>query len=325
VHFAAADEPIAPAAAAEAQPQAMGRAEIAALVEQLDSNRYLEREQATQQILTVGETALDPLLAAANGDRPEPADRAVWVLRKLGDSEDHQLALAALDRLVRAKGRPAVVADALQIQSRLRILVCQEQLAKLGGRLSMVDFPVADVGMVRVVRVELGDDWRGTFDDLQCLVALDQHHYFRLVGSAVDNEEVKLFEGKKDLRLLQVFMSRVTPAAVDAMKKRQPQATLYVRNRALLGIGGESHPQGLGVLVTKVQEGTGAAAAEIASGDVIVEIEGKSLPDFDHLTAQIAQFEPGNEVEVTVLRGSDRSTKRVKLGDQPPEQLFLSN
>ena len=89
---------------------------------QLDSNRYLVREQATQQLLAAGAAAFDPLLAAANGDRPEAADRAVWVLRKLGDSDDRQLALAALDRLVQVKDRPAVVAEARQIQSRLRSL-----------------------------------------------------------------------------------------------------------------------------------------------------------------------------------------------------------
>ena len=93
-----------------ANPPAADATQIAEWIRELDSNRYLVREQATQQLLTAGAAALDPLLAAANGNRPEPADRAVWVLTNLGDSDDRQLALSALDRLVQAQGRPIVVA-----------------------------------------------------------------------------------------------------------------------------------------------------------------------------------------------------------------------
>jgi membrane-associated protease RseP (regulator of RpoE activity) len=290
---------------------------IAALVEQLDSNRYREREQATQALLEAGSAALDPLVAAANSDRPEPADRAVWVLKKMGGSADRDLALAALDRLVQVKNRPAVVTEARQIQSRLRLAACQEQLAKLGGQLSVADFVLLDVGPIHVVRVELGDDWRGTVDDLRCLLALDQHHYFRLVGAAVDNEVVRLFESKEGLRLLQIFTSRVTPAAADSLKEHQPKAVVYIRNRALLGIQGDS--QANGVRVIQAQPDYGAAQAGIVAGDVVTTIDGKPIKDFDRLTALIAQHQPGDEVEVVILRGDRTLTKRVTLSDQPPE------
>jgi hypothetical protein len=305
-------------AAEDAKPQAAaGGGDIAALVELLDSNRYRERERATQALLEAGRAALDPLVAAANGDRPEPADRAVWVLKKLGDSADRDLALAALDGLVQVKDRPAVVVQARQLQSRLRLAVCEELLANLGGRLSVADYVLPDVGPIHLVRVELGDDWRGAVDDLQCLLALDQHHYFRLVGSAVDNEEVQLFEAKDDLRLLQVFMSRATPPAVDSLKERHPLATVYVRNRALLGIVGDS--QANGVRVVQAQENYGAARSGIVVGDVVTTIDGKPIKDFDRLTALIAQHQPGDEVEVVILRGDKTLTKRVTLSDQPPE------
>ena len=309
---------IAVADESPAKPPAANVTQIAALIGELDSNRYLVREQATQQLLAAGAATLDPLLAAANGDRPEPADRAVWVLKKLGNSADRQLALAALDRLVQVNGRPAVVAEARQVQSRLRELACQEQLAKLGGRLSMVDYVLPDLGPIMIVRVELGDDWRGTVDDLRCLLVLDQQHYFRLVGSAVDDEVVKLFESKEGLRLLQVFTSQVTPAAADSLKEHQPKAIVYIRNRALLGIQGDS--QANGVRVIQAQDNYGAAKAGIIVGDVVTKIDGKPIKDFDRLTAIIAQHQPSDEVEVTILRGEETLTKRVTLSDQPPEQ-----
>ena len=304
-------------AAEDAKPQAVEVDRIAALVEQLDSNRYREREQATQALLEAGRAALDPLLAAANSDRPEPADRAVWVLKKMGDLADREFALAALDRLVLVKNRPSVVTEARQVQSRLRLAVCQEQLARLGGQLSVADFALPDVGPIRVVRVELGDAWHGTLDDLRCLLALDQHHYFRLVGPAVDNEVVQLFELKEGLRLLQVFTSRVTPAAADSLKEHQPKAVVYIRNRALLGIQGDS--QANGVRVVQAQGDYGAAQAGIVAGDVVTTIDGKPIKDFDRLTALIAQHQPGDEVEVVIVRGDETLTKRVTLSDQPPE------
>jgi PDZ domain len=304
-------------AADERSKPSQDQAAIAALVEQLDSNRYLERERATRALLDVGRPALDPLVAAANGDRPEAADRAVWILRKFADSDDRDFALAALDRLVQLKGRTTVVAAARETQRRLKREICEEQLTKLGARVTFVDFLMPDAGPVELMRVELGDGWHGTVDDLKCLLTLDQEHYFRLVGSAVDDEEIKLFEGKDGLQLLQVFMAHVTPPAIDRLKERQPAASVFVRNRALLGIGGQSHPQSSGVVVVRVQDG--ALAAGIAVGDVVTKIDGKPIPDFDRLTALVAQYKPGDEVNVTVLRGEEVLTKRIVLGDMPPE------
>jgi hypothetical protein len=301
-----------------ANPRAADGVQIARWIGELDSNRYLVRERATQQLLATGAAALDPLLTAANGDRPEPADRAVWVLKNLGDSEDRQLALSALDRLVQVQGRPATVAEAKQAQSRLREQVCQEQLARLGGRLSIVDYVLPDVGPIQVVRVELGDDWRGNADDLKSLLGLDQHHYFRLVGPAVDDQVIKLFETKEGLRLLQIFTSRVTTAAADSLKAHQPKAVVYIRNRALLGIQGDS--QANGVRVIQADDKYGAAQAGIVVGDIVTRIDGKPIPDFDRLTAVIAQHQPGDEVAVTILRGAETLTKRVTLSDQLPEQ-----
>jgi hypothetical protein len=292
-------------------------AEIEQLIQQLDSNRYQERERATQLLVEAGGAAVDPLLAAANGKSPEAADRAVWVLRKLGDSSDHELALAALERLVKVEQRPAVVADARRIQSRLRLGACQERLSKLGGQLSTTDFAVVDVGAVTLVRLQLDENWRGSVDDLKCLLALDQQHYFRLIGPRVDDEVVQLFATKDNLRQLQIFMSSVSPAAVDFVKERQPKAVVYIRNRALLGISGES--QANGVRVQQAQDAYGAAKAGILVNDVVTKIDGKPLKDFDRLTAIISQYQPGDVVEVTILRGEETLTKQVTLSDQPPE------
>jgi hypothetical protein len=301
------------AAREEAKSPAMESGELETLVGQLDSNRYLDRERATQTLLAAGATALDPLLTAANSGRPEPADRAVWVLKKLGESTDRDLALAALDRLVAVKDRPAVVHEATLARGRIYELACQESLAKLGAKLMVQDQLSPEQMPVRLVHIDLTDKWRGTPEDLQCLANLRDHRYFRIEGSVVGDAEVRIFEDMDGLALLQIWKTRVTPAAVDAIKDRQPKAVVYVRKNALLGIGGATHEKG--VLVTESRPSTGAANAGILKDDVITSLDGKPVQDFDRLTARIAQYEPGQEIEVTLLRGGEEMTKRVSLSN----------
>ncbi len=286
---------------------------IAKLIDELNSNRYLVREQASQALLAAGSAALDPLLEAANGDQPEPADRAVWVLKKLGESKDRAIALAALDRLVQVKKRPAVVRDAALARARMYETACQEALAKLGARMIVVDSVVAEHGPIRLVTIELTDDWHGGLNDLACLAELRDHRFFKMEGQKVGDAEIKLFENMDELVLLQIWKTQVTPAAVDAIKANQPQATVYVRNRALLGIGGATHEKG--VLVTDARANMGAAAGGILAGDVVTSLDGEPVKDFDRLTARIAQYQPGDKIKVSLLRGDEKLTKTVTLSD----------
>jgi hypothetical protein len=294
------------------KPQAAA-VDIQALVAQLDSNRYLDRERATQALVEAGAAALDPLLAAANSGRPEVSDRAVWALKKLSDSADRTLGLAALDRLVEVTNRPGVVQEATLARGRIYELACQEALNKLGARLVVDEVPTADLTQVRMVQVYFTDEWHGTPADLECLEKLSDHRYFRMEGAAVGDEEIKIFERMDGLALLQIFKTRVSPAAVDAIKDRHPKAIVYVRNRALLGIGGATDPKG--VRVTESRVNTGAANAGILKDDVITSLDGQPVKDFDRLTARIAQYEPGQEIEVKLIRGDEEMTKRVQLSD----------
>ena len=64
----------------------------------------------------------------------------------------------------------------------------------------------------------------------------------------------------------------------------------------------------------------GAAKAGITVGDVVTKIDGKPLKDFDRLTAVIAEHQPGDVVDVTILRGEETMTKQVTLSDRPPDE-----
>jgi S1-C subfamily serine protease len=87
-----------------------------------------------------------------------------------------------------------------------------------------------------------------------------------------------------------------------------------------------------GVLVATVRPGTGAAQAGVkaaadevtvqgeswpAGGDVIVKVDHEPIGSVEQLIDVIASKQPGDKIQVEVVRGSSHKTLTVKLGRQP--------
>jgi len=69
-----------------------------------------------------------------------------------------------------------------------------------------------------------------------------------------------------------------------------------------------------GALVNEPQSGGPAAAAGIRAGDVIVEVDGKSVEGPRELARMIAAYEPDQDVQVKLIRDGAEQTIAVKLG-----------
>jgi serine protease Do len=78
-----------------------------------------------------------------------------------------------------------------------------------------------------------------------------------------------------------------------------------------------------GVLVSDVQENSPAKEAGFERGDIVIEYDGKSIRDVNHLRNTVAQTEVGKKVKVKVLRDGKEKELIVKIGEQPPE-LFAT-
>ena len=91
-------------------------------------------------------------------------------------------------------------------------------------------------------------------------------------------------------------------------------------------------PVASGVLVATVRKGSGAAAADLqpatnevtvegeswpAGGDVIVKVDAEPVPTVERLIDVIASQEPGDNIQVEVVRDGSHMTLTVKLGRQP--------
>ncbi|HEV2766429.1 MAG TPA: trypsin-like peptidase domain-containing protein [Acidimicrobiales bacterium] len=72
-----------------------------------------------------------------------------------------------------------------------------------------------------------------------------------------------------------------------------------------------------GVLVLDVSGGGPADRAGVQGGDVIVGIGGEPVTTVEQFLAELRDVEPGQRVELTVLRDGDERTLDVEVGDRP--------
>jgi hypothetical protein len=233
-------------------------------------------------------------------------------LRRLGRSGDDNLAFAALEHLVQLKDRPTIVSRAESELDDRTVAACEEKLAPLGAELVVQPERIDINTIVNALHVRLGPNWQGTSEDMRVVAKLPRQLYFELEGAPIDDGVAKMFESKQKLAFIKFIDTKVTPAAVDSLKQRHPESVVVVRNQAMLGVGGENHASG--VLVVEVRGGTAAAAAGIVPGDIIATIDGHRLPDFDRLTVRISQHQPGDKVEIEILRGEKKLKLSVTLG-----------
>ena len=70
-----------------------------------------------------------------------------------------------------------------------------------------------------------------------------------------------------------------------------------------------------GVVVLQVQDGGPADAAGVEAGDVFKTIDDVSIEEVDEVVDAVRNLEPGTEVTVALLRGSDEIDVRVTLGE----------
>jgi hypothetical protein len=309
---ASADEKSA--AAASPTTSAATAAEVSQWIEQLNDDRYQVREEATRHLLDAGTASLDQLQAAADADRPEPADRSLWVLRRLSNAKESALKRQALEHLAGLKKRPQIAAAARTILVTLQHQEAVEALEQLGANYSenMIQPGIA----AALGTVDLDSRWHGADADLIHLRHVNGLRVVRIVGTNTSVDALlKELPHCETLQNVWLYGTKLTPGDVEKLKKALPeQVEIDYRKGALLGvssntINGEGPP-----LVKGVSVGSAAAQAGIQAGDLIQKFNGESLTTFKGLTQRISNYQPGDEVTLTVLRGGQQLEFKVKLG-----------
>jgi uncharacterized protein YndB with AHSA1/START domain len=76
-----------------------------------------------------------------------------------------------------------------------------------------------------------------------------------------------------------------------------------------------------GIYVLNTVEGSGARAAGLGKGDVIVALGGAETPGFAELGAALRAHQAGDVVGVELVRGQEQETIQVALGSRPATQV----
>jgi len=80
-----------------------------------------------------------------------------------------------------------------------------------------------------------------------------------------------------------------------------------------------------GALVAEVTQGSPAAEAGLKAGDVILEFNGKPVPDAGSLRNSVAATRPGVQANLTVWRDGKKMKVAVKIGNQEAASKLLAS
>lgn len=94
---------------------------------------------------------------------------------------------------------------------------------------------------------------------------------------------------------------------------KAPTRNLGVMVSSLPNAALDERGLGYGILVSKVQPDSAAAAAGIRSGDLILEFGGKPVYSGDRLRWLVSRTEPGKAVEIKLLRDKEPITLNATL------------
>lgn len=118
-------------------------------------------------------------------------------------------------------------------------------------------------------------------------------------------------------------LKSVLETSIDLRTARLPRLGIFIDDfnaeaAARLGV-----PVTAGTLLAGTAEGSGAHAAGLQKGDVIVRMDGKKITsDFGSLRAVLGKHKAGDEVPVVYYRGADKQTVLMTLSARPaPAEL----
>ncbi|MGI9175018.1 MAG: Do family serine endopeptidase [Rhodothermales bacterium] len=73
--------------------------------------------------------------------------------------------------------------------------------------------------------------------------------------------------------------------------------------------------------IAQVIEGTAADEAGLQEGDIIIALDGRELRDYRDLSQTILNRQPGEKIELTIIRDEEEETVTVTLGELDEEEM----
>ncbi len=225
----AADQDRSPASATVSSPDAE---RILKWVQDLDSDRFVDRELATTRLIQAGVAAIDPVIQALESNSLEVTTRGVHILQELAldsdlaisDAARKALEKVATPRVTSAARRAAEALARLDLIRHERALLDLKQLgAEVSESHSALGFQ-----MIEQLSIEIGDQWRGTSADLARLTWLQSVDRLILSHPQCDDKTLAMVAQIPDLRALTIHSATVSKDGIAHLRHSDNLRTLNV-------------------------------------------------------------------------------------------------
>jgi len=290
-----------PAALGEEPATPADAAQISGWIDQLAAEQFAQREAATRSLAAVGLPAIEPLREAIGRGDLEVSSRAIEILREMLAGEEPDLATTAEHTLeALAEGSDAAVAGmaeaTLDFHTRGLADAARARLESLGAIITEGFLPNGQRGLHALFNAA----WTGTTDDLRLIVRLRHVLHVGLHGVRLDDASLAVLGRLRGVQQLQLYGTGAGDEALAAIAEKLPNTKIDVRKGGKLGVAG----QGLvgPCLITHVQDESAAAQAGIQMGDIVLQIDGQPVANFEALTDLVGRRAPGEKIELDVER-----------------------
>ncbi|MGI5876159.1 MAG: S1C family serine protease [Dethiobacteria bacterium] len=115
-------------------------------------------------------------------------------------------------------------------------------------------------------------------------------------------------------------VKQITSDLIEKGRVIRPWMGVYIQNVTPLDAKRFEYPVNYGVLITEIVKDGPAYKAGLQPQDIIIAVKGTKIKDTSALQHTLYQFNVGDEVAVTVMRGNEELTIKVIL-EKLPEQL----
>ena len=228
-----AGEPAESAATENDQATAKLEEEMRRWIQQLDADRFADRELATNHLVTAGLAAIRMTKEAANGSSLEVTTRAVYILQRLALEKNSHVQEAARQALIQLAAGEDSTAQRGATKSLARLTsLWQEaalnELELLGAELHKSS-EHQGVNVVDVVDwIRIGPQWRGELEGLKHLAWLE--HLDRLTVSHPEANDHWLMSvlALKNLKHLHLNRTKVTDEGITKLRALEQLHTLRI-------------------------------------------------------------------------------------------------
>jgi len=207
--------------------------EIASWIKQLDADRFLDREEAVDQLVKSGVDAIEPVSTVVKSGNREVVTRGVDVLRRLALANDVDVQIAAEDALAalavdnespagrRAKTTLGELAKLWQPKA-------EANLRNLGARIHTPQQEIGRqlTGYVRTITID--EEFKGKVTDLRNLRWLKDVEQIHLAGEKVGDDWLPFIPAMPKVSFLVIQETKVTAAGIEHLKPIQRLQRLSV-------------------------------------------------------------------------------------------------